>query len=212
MILYHGSNIIIKEPKYKGSKPYNDYGYGFYCTKEYELASEWAAKKDEKTAYVNTYNLDLTNLKVLDLSKYDILNWLAILLENRKFAITSEISKSAKEFVHNNYYIDISNYDVIIGYRADDSYFSFAEDFLNNTISLEKLERAMKLGELGIQYVLISKKSIDKIKFLEAKLIDVNFYHTKYYCRDAKARKDYSEMKNNNILEGTYILDLMRRG
>ena len=38
------------------------------------------------------------------------------------------------------YNIDISEYDLIIGYRADDSYFRFAEDFLNNSISVEKLE------------------------------------------------------------------------
>ena len=31
------------------------------------------------------------------------------------------------------------NYDVIIGYRADDSYFAFAQDFLNNAISLNTL-------------------------------------------------------------------------
>ena len=35
------------------------------------------------------------------------------------------------------YNIDISEYDLIIGYRADDSYFRFAEDFLNNSINLK---------------------------------------------------------------------------
>ena len=52
----------------------------------------------------------------------------------------------------------MGEYDVIIGYRADDSYFSFAKDFINNTISVEQLAEAMRLGELGIQIVLKSER------------------------------------------------------
>ncbi|MBR2627880.1 MAG: DUF3990 domain-containing protein, partial [Peptococcaceae bacterium] len=39
----------------------------------------------------------------------------------------------------------------MIGYRADDSYFSFANAFLNNTLSLRQLEKAMMLGKHGEQ-------------------------------------------------------------
>ena len=42
---------------------------------------------------------------------------------------------------------------MIIGYRADDSYFSFANAFLNNTLSLEQLKEAMYLGKLGEQVI-----------------------------------------------------------
>ena len=48
------------------------------------------------------------------------------------------------------YNIDISEYDLIIGYRADDSYFRFAEDFLNNSISVEKLERAKDINKASV--------------------------------------------------------------
>ena len=66
------------------------------------------------------------------------------------------------------YNIDISEYDLIIGYRADDSYFRFAEDFLNNSISVEKLERAMYLGKLREQIVLKSEKAFEQLDKLYA--------------------------------------------
>lgn len=63
-------------------------------------------------------------------------------------------------------------YDVIIGYRADDSYFSFAQDFLNNAISLRKLSRAMNLGKLGLQTVLKSERAFAQITFQQAFLAE----------------------------------------
>ena len=53
----------------------------------------------------------------------------------------------------------------MIGYRADDSYFSFAQDFINGTISYRQLNRAMHLGKLGQQFVLKSKKAFERIAF-----------------------------------------------
>lgn len=38
------------------------------------------------------------------------------------------------------------SYDVIVGYRADDSYFSYAMDFAMSNLSLEGLSDAMFLG------------------------------------------------------------------
>ena len=71
--------------------------------------------------------------------EYHILNWLYVLLENRKFRITGDVAKRAKEYISENFLVDYKSYDIIIGYRADDSYFSFASAFLNNTISLTQL-------------------------------------------------------------------------
>lgn len=50
--------------------------------------------------------------------------------------------------------IDISNADVIIGYRADGSYFSYVKDFINNALTLEELNYVLRLGNLGKQVVL----------------------------------------------------------
>ena len=61
---------------------------------------------------------------------------------------------------------DISKYDFLIGYRADDSYFSFAQDFVAGAISYRQLGEAMRLGKLGEQIVLMSKRAFERIKYI----------------------------------------------
>ena len=155
IIVYHGSPKIIEKPLFGVGNPNNDYGLGFYCTESEELAKEWACST-ETDGFANKYELDLSNLSVLSLTSgdFNILNWLFVLLENRKFRIGGDIAKQAKDYIFDNFSIDYKNYDIIKGYRADDSYFSFANAFLNNTISLSQLEKAMVLGKLGEQIVI----------------------------------------------------------
>ena len=74
---------------------------------------------------------------------------------------------------------DVTNVDVMVGYRADDSYFSFAEDFVNNTISLRDLSLAMQLGTLGEQVVLLSERSFRQIQFIEYEIADYREYYYK---------------------------------
>ena len=155
-ILYHGSQIIIPKPIFGKGKTYNDYGLGFYCTENIELAKEWATNEGVD-GYANKYEIETDNLTILDLSNYSILSWLAILLENRVFKLSSPIEKKGKEYLIQTFTPDYKDFDVIIGYRADDSYFSFARSFLSNTISLRQLSYAMKLGKLGEQFVLKSE-------------------------------------------------------
>ena len=45
-IIYHGSSRIIEKPLFNFGKKYNDYGIGFYCTEEMELAKEWGVLKE----------------------------------------------------------------------------------------------------------------------------------------------------------------------
>ena len=68
MILYHGSPFIIEKPELSKGKVSNDYGQGFYCTENIEMAREWACKGKEPPAFVNIYEVDLSGLKVLNLS------------------------------------------------------------------------------------------------------------------------------------------------
>ena len=214
--LYHGSESIIKVPQYHFGNPKNDYGYGFYCTENSELAKEWACT-EEKDGVANEYQLDLDGLSVLNLSqnKYSILNWLAILLENRTFDLSSEISILAKEYLLRNFLIPYKKYDIIRGYRADDSYFSFANAFLNNTISVQKLNQAMYLGKLGEQIVLKSKKAFSQISFVSSSTADRIIYYPKKMLRDSSARKDFFEIRSDSELSNpntVFIMDIIRGG
>ena len=192
MILYHGSPEIVEVPVYGKGSETNDYGRGFYCTESSELAKEWACPT-VKDGFANKYEFDISDLKVLYLNKegYNILNWIAILLKYRVFPKRSPIARQASKYLLEEFLPDLSDYDVIWGYRADDSYFSYAKDFLNNTISVNQLAQAMKLGELGEQVVLMTPKAFEKIQFIEYEIADGSIYNQKRMAREDRARKTY---------------------
>ncbi|MBR4982538.1 MAG: DUF3990 domain-containing protein [Lachnospiraceae bacterium] len=212
MILYHGSEKIIEKPIYGKGNLRNDYGRGFYCTENEELAKEWACSNN-KNGFANKYELNMEGLNILYLNskEYNILHWLAILTKNRTYWENSTISEVAKKYISENFIIDIADYDVIIGYRADDSYFSFARDFVSGTISYRQLSEAMKLGELGEQVVLISEKAFESIKYISNNPADVQIYYKKKKDRDRQARRKYRETKNMESLKNElFIIDIIR--
>lgn len=52
MILYHGSNLKIEEIDLTKSKPYKDFGKGFYCTtikKQAEFMAERVVKRQGRS-------------------------------------------------------------------------------------------------------------------------------------------------------------------
>lgn len=214
LIVYHGSPKIIAKPAFGVGNPQNDYGLGFYCTESVELAKEWACSV-ETDGFANQYTLDLTGLSVLSLTggDYSILNWLFVLLENRKFRIGGDIAKQAKSYIFENFAVDYKNYDIIKGYRADDSYFSFANAFLNNTISVAQLERAMVLGKLGEQIVLMTPEAFDSIEFMDSIAAPKEIYLPQKLARDTAAREDFRKEKGRgSLLTEKYILDIIREG
>ena len=135
-IIYHGSDHIIKKPRFGYEKPYNDYGIGFYCTENPNMAKEWGVSIDHN-GYANQYKIDCEGLTILDLNApgYTMLHWLTILLENREFDASTPLATEAKEYLLSTFHLDYQSADIIIGYRADDSYFSFASDFSSSVNS-----------------------------------------------------------------------------
>lgn len=216
LTIYHGTRDVIEKQYYHGGNSKNDYGFGFYCTESLELAKEWACSNSDTKGYANKYTIDLEGLRVLNLidEKYTILNWIAILLKHRNFGLNNETAIEAKDYLIKNFYIDVEQYDIVIGYRADDSYFKFAKDFVNNTISVQKLGKAMKFGQLGRQVVLISQKSFDALNFVEAEEADSLLYYPKRKLRDEKAREDYASGKysKEDIKNAIYVVDIIRKG
>lgn len=210
-VLYHGSAEIIQRPIYGKGKAYNDYGLGFYCTEQVELAKEWACTEDTD-GYVNAYSIDTDSLRILNLSseEYTILHWLALLVENRRFRISTPVMRRGVEYLKENFLPDISDYDVIIGYRADDSYFSFAKAFLTNEISLAQLSYAIRLGELGEQFVLKSQKAFELMEFLSYEVVDNTKYYARRKTRDEEARAAYRAELERNDIDGLYMRDIIR--
>ncbi len=210
MILYHGSEHIIEKPLFHGGRKNNDYGYGFYCTEFPDMAREWSAAPG-RMGILNRYDFDMDGLSVMDLNEYSILTWLSVLLQNRVFQLNSPLAREAYAYLIKEFGIDYASFDVITGYRADDSYFSFAQDFVNGTISVAQLRKAMQLGDMGNQIVLISREAFDHIRFTGYEEVDSGIWYAKRKARDDKARKDYHSADKNRYIRGdiyiTRIID-----
>lgn len=211
LILYHGSSVIVEHPAFGKGKAYNDYGMGFYCTEHIELAKEWACSENID-GYANQYEVDMSDLSVLNLSsdEFTILNWLAILMLHRKARLSTPLAKRGKEYLIQNFLPEFENHDIIVGYRADDSYFSFARSFVSNEISLRQLGYAMKLGRLGEQFVLKSSKAFDAIKFIDYEIADNTVYYAKRKARDDEARAAYNKELEKEDLDGIFMRDIIR--
>lgn len=211
LILYHGSSEIVQTPMFGKGKSYNDYGRGFYCTEYIELAKEWACTENSD-GYVNNYEIDTQGLSVLNLSsdKYTILHWLALLVEYRKFRVSTPIMKRGVGWLKEYFLLDLNPYDAVVGYRADDSYFSFARAFVNNEISLTQLSYAMRLGKLGEQFVLKSPAAFEKIQFISYEIADNTVYYAKRKARDDEARTAFQIELEKDELDGLYMRDIIR--
>ena len=211
LVLYHGSPEIIEKPIYGKGKAYNDYGKGFYCTENLELAKEWACTEGVD-GYANQYEIETDNLRILNLSadEYTILHWLALLMTYRKLRLSTPVMKRGAEWLKEHFLVDIDDYDAIIGYRADDSYFSFARAFVNNEIPLGQLSHAMRLGKLGEQFVLKSPKSFESTKFVSYKSADNTVYYARRKVRDDEARAGFFAELEKEDIDGLYMRDIIR--
>ncbi len=210
--IYHGSSKIVEQPTFGEGKKNNDFGLGFYCTTSEALAKEWAVSS-LRDGFSNRYTLDTEYLNILNLNSpnYTILNWIAVLVEHRLFSIKSPIARRAKRYLIDNFSVNVNAFDLITGYRADDSYFDYAESFLNNGISIEQLARAMQLGKLGEQIVIKSKFAFSHLKYEGFEVAEKDQYYVLRKARNDEANQLYMEMLEEES-DGLYIQDIMRGG
>lgn len=210
--IYHGSEQIIEVPTFGLGKKNNDFGLGFYCTKNNDLAKEWAVSS-LRNGFSNRYSLNTEYLNILNLNSpdYTILNWIAVLVEHRLFSIKTPVAHRAKRYLIENFGINVNAFDLITGYRADDSYFDYAESFLNNGISVEQLARAMHLGKLGEQIVIKSKFAFSRLKYEGFDVAEKEHYYVLRKARNDEANQLYLDMLEKES-DGLYIQDIMRGG
>lgn len=208
--LYHGSPVIIRKPQFGIGKTYNDYGRGFYCTESLDLAKEWSVDEG-RDGFANVYSLETDGLNVVRLneSPFCIMHWLSVLLQNREFELDTELAAEAREYILSRFPVDLSNADAVIGYRADDSYFTFARNFLNGAITLAKLSQSMRLGKLGLQFMLKSKRAFDRILFEEAIPADASEWYPLKKGRDDEARRSYRNIRGVRERNGLYITRIL---
>ena len=210
--IFHGSKQIVEFPTFGLGRKNNDFGLGFYCTESIDIAKEWAVSS-LNDGFANCYTLDTEYMNILNLNSPDhsILNWIAILVDHRLFSIKTPIARRAKQYLIEHFGINVNAYDLITGYRADDSYFDYADAFLNNAITVEQLSRAMQLGKLGEQIVIKSKFAFSRIKYEGFEVAEKDTYNVLRKARNDEANQTYLGILEEEA-DGLYIQDIIRGG
>ena len=136
---------------------------------------------------------------MLDFRKHNVLVWLAELMKHRDAADSKRYKMLSEKFI-NKYGIESEQYDVIIGWRADASYFYIAKEFVKDNIDIDILEELLTLGDLGIQYCIKSDRAYKNLCELKEEIIIVNYdeFNYKYNERDYNARKAMKELINSD--------------
>ena len=144
VFIYHGSNVVVREPQIIVSGFYKDFGFGFYCTNLEKQARKWAlTKKGDSIVSVFTYHQD-TTLNVLSFPEMTD-QWLDFVVACRR---------GVKH-----------DYDIVEGPMADDQIWDYVEDFMEGTITREAFWVLAKFKYPTHQIVFCTQRSLSTLKF-----------------------------------------------
>lgn len=155
MLLYHGTNIEIAHINLDKSKPYKDFGRGFYATKLLSQAKQLAKKNALRygnVPIVNVYEFDEESLKNKNYAVkiFDQPNeeWARFIIANRNPQLNHPIHK----------------YDIVIGPVANDDISVLFRTYMTGIIDLETLNKALAYKKLTNQYFFHTKKSLQLLR------------------------------------------------
>ena len=155
MILYHGSNLVVEEPKLIAQNRFLDFGYGFYTTTNKLQAISFAEKvykrKNEGSKQVSIYAIDEKKLfSECSVLRFDSPNeaWLDFVSENRS----------------GNY--DGESYDVVYGPVANDDVYTTFTLYQAGVLTKEQTIETLKIKKLYDQMVFTSEKALSYLKFV----------------------------------------------
>ncbi len=205
--LYHGSSHDDVQPLFEN---YSDGGFCVTPSKEIARELAWSDDIFAGQAYMYTYSLDKSGLRVLDFTSCDSLNWVAELLATRRLNLDSYGAHrdSITRFV-SKYKLDTSKYDVLVGYQNDNSCFECVKDFITGMIFRGTLDAALQKSNSSIQILIRSQLAFSKLTFVSRVAVD-DKYKDYFLKRDKAARAEYSKLKashvdNNKFTVGDYI-------
>lgn len=143
-IVYHGSNVVVAQPKILINGHYKDFGFGFYCTNIEKQAKRWALTK-RGASIVNKYTY-LQN-KELNICAFPEMteDWLQFVVDYRR----------GKEH----------NYDIVEGPMADDQIWDYVEDYMSGSISKAAFWELVKLKYPTHQIVFCTEDAIKTLHF-----------------------------------------------
>ena len=153
MTLYHGSNVLVSNPKILVTNRMLDFGAGFYATSNREQAEKWAKtqtiRRENGSPIISIFDFDEEVLQDVSILKFDSANreWLRFVADNRK-----------------GMYIG-KKYDLVIGPVANDNTMPVINNYMSGMIDEETALILLKLQKLSDQYAFLTEKGISVLKF-----------------------------------------------
>ena len=164
--LYHGSNTPIYEIDFEKTKPYKDFGKGFYLTPIKEQAERMARRVVRiygGTPVVTSFDFDEESadsdrIMIREFNKPSK-EWALFVINNRNryYSTPSDL-----ECNHDN------KYDIVIGPVANDDLALLFRQFSNGFITVDELTKEMAFKELTVQYSFHSKRAANYLIRIES--------------------------------------------
>lgn len=155
MILYHGSNVEVKNPKIISADRGRDFGFAFYLTPIKEQAERMAKRKQKQMenghAIVSVFewNEDKESMNYKRFPNPD-LEWLEIVIRCR----------SDLKYKH--------GYDIVEGKIADDSVGETILFVIDGVMKKEDALERLKFQKINSQIAFCSEKSLKSLKFINS--------------------------------------------
>lgn len=144
MILYHGSNVIVRHPEIRVAGFNKDFGFGFYCTQIEQQAKRWALTK-RSNHIVCVY--DYTPQSELKVKSFP------------------EMSEEWLDFVANCRHGESHAFDIVEGPMADDEVWDYVEDFLSGRISREAFWALARFKRPTHQILFCTDRALKTLSF-----------------------------------------------
>lgn len=159
MILYHGSNIEVREPKIIQSKRLLDFGTGFYLTNDLEQAKKWAVRttnrREEGQAMVSVFSIEENEFDSLDVLRFNTASkaWL-------RYISTNRTDKTAKD-----------SYDLVIGPVANDQAIRTVNNYIKGYFTEDIAIQLLLPQNLKDHYAFKTENALLKLKFNGVKFV-----------------------------------------
>ena len=159
MILYHGSNITVTVPDLSKSRPYKDFGRGFYLSADINQAQRMAEQRtlisQSGSPTVSRYQFDeqwlqSSELKVKIFENYSD-EWAQFVLMNRDMNVVQPAH----------------DYDIVYGPIADDGVTFQLRRYKAGAITLNELVQELRFSRgITFQYYFGTQRALEKLKAL----------------------------------------------
>ena len=157
MLLYHGSNVAVEEPRIIVSNRTLDFGPGFYTTSDYAQARRWAElqtkRRDQGSPLVSVFEFNpeaIPSLNIRHFKEADS-HWLRFVADNRKGTYVGQ------------------KHDIVVGPVANDTTMPVINDYIAGTVDEKTALILLMPQKLKDQYAFLTRQGLSALRFREVR-------------------------------------------